>query len=213
MHSIGRIRGNAAVILIENIDDQITKLLQKLQDASPASQVGSQIVRTVAFTHMAEMRERIQQKGQSADGGDIGTYSTTPIYVAIDQMVGRKLQPAGKNFNGKRRKVFARGKKAGQPHTSRYFDRGYEGYKTEIGRNMLGKVNLTLSGQLMNQMRIFPTSKGWGTGWTNSQFTDRAYAFHKKYGKTIFGASPAERTRAVKLAAKLTNDAISKNAN
>ena len=113
MHSIGRIRGNAAVILIENIDDQITKLLQKLQDASPASQVGSQIVRTVAFTHMAEMRERIQQKGQSADGGDIGTYSTTPIYVAIDQMVGRKLQPAGKNFNGKRRKVFARGKKAG----------------------------------------------------------------------------------------------------
>lgn len=201
------------MILVENIDDQISKLLRQLENASPASQIGSQIIRTVAFTHMAEMRERIQQRGESAQGGDIGTYSTKPIYVSVDQMVGRKLQPAGKLFKGKRRKVFARGKKAGQPHASRYFAKGYEGYKTEIGRNMLGKVNLTLSGQLMNQMRIFPTSKGWGTGWTNSQFTDRAYGFHKKYGKTIFGASPQERTRAVKLAAKLTNDAISKKAN
>ena len=201
------------MILVENIDDQIGKLLQKLQDANPASQIGSQIIRTVAFTHMAEMRERIQQKGKSADGGDIGTYSSKPIYVSVDDMVGKKLPAAGKLFNGKRRKVFARGKKAGQPHTSRYFAGGYDGYKTAIGRNMLGKVNLTLSGQLMNQMRIFPTSKGWGTGWTNSQFTDRAYGFHKKYGKIIFGASPAERRRATKLAAKLTADAISKKAN
>lgn len=201
------------MILIENIDNQISKLMQKLQDTSPASQIGSQIIRTVAFTHMAEMRERIQQKGKSADGGDIGTYSTNPIYVSIDQMVGRKLPPAGKLFKGKRRKVFAGGKKAGQPHTSRYFGGGYEGYKTAIGRNMLGKVNLTLSGQLMNQMRIFPTSKGWGTGWTNSQLSERAYGFHDKYGKIIFGASSAERRRATKLAAKLTADAISKKTN
>ena len=201
------------MILVENIDDQITKLLQKLQDTSPASQIGSQIMRTVAFTHMAEMRERIQQRGESAQQDGIGEYSSTPIYVSVDDMVGRKLQPAGKVFKGKRRKVFAGGKKAGQPHASRYFARGYEGYKTEIGRNMLGKVNLTLSGQMMNQMRIFPTSKGWGTGWTNSELTERAYGFHKKYGKIIFGASPSERRRATKLAAKLTADAISKKTN
>jgi len=199
------------LLLATDIDKQLAPIMAQLQKLSPTSELGSRVVREVALNNMAQMRDRIQNRG-GATVGTIGSYSTNPIYIPTDEMVGKKLPPAGKQFKGKRRKVFASGKKKGQPHSSRYFSGGYSGYKTAIGRNTLGKVNLTLSGQFFNQMQLFPTAKGWGIGWSSSAMLERARGFEssKGYGKKIFYPTRAERDRAVMLAKKLTENAVSR---
>jgi hypothetical protein len=200
------------LLLATDIDKQLERVFVKLKKFSPSDQEGSRIVREVALNNLAQMRDRIQNRGEASAGGDIGTYSKKPIYVPVDEMVGKKLKPEGKNFKGKRRSTFASGKRKGKPHKSRYFEDGYEGYKNEIGRNTLGKVNLTLSGQFFNQMQLFPTSKGWGIGWSNSAMLKRAKGFESSdyFGKKIFSPTRKERSSAVSLAKKLTEDAISR---
>lgn len=198
------------LLLATDIDKQLAPIMEKLKKMSPSSETGSRIVREVALNNMAQMRDRIQNRG-GATTGEIGSYSTKPIYVPTDEMP-KKLKPEGKPFKGKRRSFFKSGKRKGKPHSSRYFEKGYEGYKTAIGRNTLGKVNLTLTGQFFNQMQIFPTSKGWGIGWSSSAMLERARGFEssKGFGKKIFFPTRTEREKAVRLAKKLTQNAVSR---
>lgn len=198
------------LLIATDIDKQLAPIFEQLKKFNPSEQTGSRIIREVALTAMAEIRERIQNRGEATQGGDIGKYSRDPMYVPVSEMVGKKLRPDGKEFNGKRRSTFASGKRKGKAHSSRYFEDGYDQYKSEIGRNTLGKVNLTLSGQLFNQLRLFPTSQGWGMGWSGSELAERAEDLTIKYRKQIFSPSSSERENAVKLATKLTADAISR---
>jgi hypothetical protein len=148
------------------------------------------ISKAVAFNVLADMRYRIQIQGKAADGSIIGNYSKKAGYFPP---VGR---PLGKPFGGKngqkRRSTFASGEKKGQDHKTRYFPNGYFEWKTAVGANTLGTVNLTLTGTMLNSMSIFPTSKGWGIGWANDKYTKRARWFEEKYDKSIFGASTEE---------------------
>ena len=198
------------LILATDIDKQLAPVYELLNKFNTSDQTGSRIIREVALNAMAEIRDRIQNRGEASQGGGIGQYSTDPIYVPVSEMVGKKLPPAGKLFNGKRRLVFKSGKKKGEAHSSRYFADGYSQYKTDIGRNTLGAVNLTLSGQLFNQLAIFPTAQGWGMGWSGSELADRADYLTIKYRKEIFSPSSSERERAVLLATKLSEDALSR---
>ena len=120
-----------------NLNQVFAPIIAKLE--SPA--LADKVTRIVAVEMLGELRSRIHQQGKAADGGDIGQYSTKPLYVSVKNNVGRSFgAPLGKpNKNGKRFSKFASGKKEGQPHTSRYFERGYEGYKNAIGRNTIGK--------------------------------------------------------------------------
>lgn len=160
-------------------------------------------VRSVATTMLAEMKTRVFEEG-GATSGDIGKYSTKPLYVSINANPGKSFgQPTGKTGKSK----FTTGKKAGQSHTSKYFQRGYDEYKSAIGRN-IGKVNLFLSGQFSQQMTVLPTPKGYGLGWTNTEMFNRAGAFTKKY-KRIWGLTENETELAKSLAKKYFLDAIS----
>jgi hypothetical protein len=191
-----------------NIDMVLTDLISTLELLDNGSELGSEVVRAAAITVSAEMKHRIQNKGLATDGTKIGSYSTSPLYVSTNSNVGRGFgRPIGKTGLS----VFKSGKKKGLDHLSRYFEKGYSQYKTAIGRNTLGSVNLTLTGQMMGLMSIFKTTEGWGIGWDNVDYADRARYFEgpKKYGKPIFDASQKERLLAVRAVKRLMNNALS----
>lgn len=170
------------------------------------------VTRTVATEMLGLLRARIHQEGKAADGSDIGQYSTKSMYVSIKQNVGRSFgSPLGKpNEKGKRSSTFKSGKKEGQKHTSRYFEQGYKEYKTQIGRNVLGKVNLSLSGQLDSQLTLIHTQAGWGLGWADTEKYLRAKALQdKKYKKKIWALSAEEAAQAVTTAQNILGNAFS----
>mgnify|MGYP007096683634 CR=1 FL=1 len=196
------------ITIRSNITEQMASIIKSLDSLDGNDGLGSEIVRTAAITVSAEMKHRIQNKGLSTDGTKIGDYSTSPIYVSLLNNAGKSIgQPIGKTGLS----VFKSGKKKGQDHFSRYFPRGYSQYKTAIGRNTLGSVNLTLTGQMMGQMSVFRTSEGWGIGWSNPVYTARANYFESghKYGKTIFSASIEERKLAIRAIKRIMKNAFS----
>ena len=167
------------------------------------NEMADRVTKIVASTMLGDIRARIHQEGKASDGSDIGQYSTKPMYVSVKANPGRSMgTPFGKpNKFGKRFAKFASGKKAGQPHTSKYFEQGYLAYKNAIGRNVLGKVNLSLSGQLDNQFTLIQTPVGWGLGWFDTEKIRRANALQdRKYRKRIWGLSKEETERAKAIA-------------
>ena len=169
------------------------------------NEMADRVTKIVASTMLGDVRSRIHQEGKASDGGDIGQYSTMPMYVSVKANPGRSMgTPTGKaNKFGKKFSKFTSGKKAGQLHTSKYFEQGYLAYKNAIGRNVLGKVNLSLSGQLDNQFTLIQTPVGWGLGWLDSEKIKRAKALQDfKYKKRIWGLSKEEGERAIAIAEK-----------
>jgi len=61
-----------------------------------------------------------------------------------------------------------------------------------IGRNKLGKVNLSLTGQLNQQFTVQPTNEGWGLGWADKEKLERAKSFETKYRKPIYNLTQEE---------------------
>jgi hypothetical protein len=57
---------------------------------------------------------------------------------------------------------------------------------------------------------LFPTSKGWGLGWSNAAYTERARGFEERYQKAIFDLTPEERQRAVNTINRMIKNAFSK---
>ena len=104
-------------------------------------------------------------------------------------------RPIGKTGKSK----FTTSKKAGQDHTSRYFPGGYNEFKTAIGRNKLGTVNLSLSGQLNSQLTVQPTARGYGFGWPDEEKLKRARALERKYGKKIYDLTEDELRLAIEV--------------
>jgi len=145
------------------------------------------IVRIVALTQLANMKVRIHQDGKAADGSAIGNYSTKPMYVSATSNIGNAKKfgaPVGKNGLSKF--------KSGKQKKSKYFEGGYNQFKTTIGRNQLGTVNLSLSGQLDKEFTLIATSKGWGLGWNDEKKLKRAKHLEKKYGKAIYQPTQEE---------------------
>lgn len=165
------------------------------------------IMRTVATTELGMMKTRIHERGLAADGSAIGQYSTTPMYVGVKANPGKSFgRPVGKTGKSKF-------KSTGLDHTSRYFITGYKGFKDAIGRNELGTVNLSLSGQLNSQLTVIATSGGYGIGWPDDEKGKRAAVLEKKYRKKIWAPTDEESAIINKTATKLLKDAFSTTAN
>jgi hypothetical protein len=197
------------ISLETNIAAVLTPIIAKLE----SNELADRVAKVVASEMLGEIRVRIHQEGKAADGNDIGQYSTEPLYVGVkqNQNIGRSFgAPLGKEFNGKRRSKFESGKKAGQQHASRYFADGYKGYKTTIGRNQLGRVNLSLSGQLDAQLVLIQSPLGWGLGWFDSEKYKRAVALQAaKYKKKIWALTSEEAEKAVSTAEREVLNAFS----
>lgn len=191
-----------------NIKVVIGSLSAKLTTLRKGGEGQDRVLRVVASSLIGVVGERIHEKGLAADDTLIGQYSTKPIYVSLSANVGsNKLfgKPVGKTGKSQ----FESGEKKGQLHKSKYFERGYSQFKTEIGRNRLGSVNLSLSGQLNQQLTIKPTSDGYGYGWPDSEKIKIARGHEKKYGKNIWALTEAEKELMIKVAEKELKNAIS----
>lgn len=188
-----------------NIDQVIGKLSTDVLSLRPGGELYDKVIRTVAVSMNAVVRTRIHEKGKAADGSDIGTYSTKPMYVSVDANPGKSFgKPTGKHGQA----VFKTGKRAGKPHRSKYFAGGYNEFKTAIGRNQIGKVNLSLSGQLNSQLSVIGTANGYGLGWPDDEKYNRAMALERKYGKTIWGLTDEEAAQVPEIALNVIRNAV-----
>lgn len=207
MQRTGNQRRNAAMIRISsNLNELTTALAGKIQAIQPGGSEYEGMSRRIGTSVLGIMKTRIHEQGQATNLTDIGKYSTKPIYITFKQNPGRSFgKPTGKTGLSK----FKSGKRKGENHRSKYFAGGYNQFKTEIGRNQLGKVNLSLSGQLNNQLTIVTNQYGFTIGWPNAEMKKRADALEKKYGKPIWDMSEKEREVAIEIAGKYTIDAVS----
>lgn len=146
------------------------------------------VARIVASTMKAEIGSRIHEEGKAADGSKIGEYNATdPLYVNPKNQAGISFPTIGKTGKD----TFKGGLKKGQKHKTGYFA-SYLAFKNAIGRNKIGTVNLSLSGQMSNQFTIIATSGGYGLGWQNTEMRERATHLEAKYGKRIWGLTEDE---------------------
>lgn len=166
-----------------NTKDLMREYTAKLESMKKGGQGYVTTMREIATTMRAEIGRRVHSEGKNSNDSDIGQYSKKPIYVNTDANVGRSFgRPIGKTGKSK----FESGKKKGQDHKSRYFAGGYNEFKTAIGRNRLGKVNFSLSGQMSNQFSVVEVGDTFGVGWANTEMTDRALALDKKFSRDSF---------------------------
>ena len=170
--------------LLTNINAVVGKYLSKLQDIKPGGKAYDKAMHKAADEALHATRQRIHTQGRAGDDSAIGSYSTTPIYVSTSRTPapGQAVGKSGKS-------VFA----SGREHLSRYFAGGYNEYKTTIGRNDAGSVNLTLTGEMRDSYQVIKTSEGYGLGWTDEEMNQRAAALEQKYGKKIWTLTEAER--------------------
>lgn len=161
------------------------------------------LARAVASTLLGAMTVRIHEKGLATDGTKIGEYNKTkPIYVNPDNYSGLSFTPQGKNqkrpttvstfniFTKKEKRVAI--KANNRQRMTKYF-KSYYHFKTEVGRNVLGTVNLSLTRTMQLQFGIIATQTGYGLGWGAGNYAERAKGFEKKYKKKIWGLTEAER--------------------
>jgi hypothetical protein len=121
----------------------------------------------VAFTTvLAVQKQRIFNRGQTADAGKIGTYSKKPISVS------RKNQP----------------RQTGKT----YFPGGYAQFKSAIGKNP-GFVNLRLTDQMMLDYTLqILGNDTYGFGFNNDFNYDKSQWAEERFDKNIFDESTAE---------------------
>lgn len=189
-----------------DIGGTIASLNGKIERILPGGAQYESLQRTVGTSLLGDVKTRIHENGLASDGTKIGSYSTKPMYVSVKANVGRSFgRPIGKTGLSK----FKSGDKKGKDHTSRYFPGGYNQYKTVIGRNRLGSVNLSLSGTLNNQLTLQATERGYGIGWANAELYKRAKALEKKYGKPIWKLTDEETGKTISIAKNFVYRALS----
>jgi len=166
--------------------------LKALEGLSKKGGLQDQVVRKVALGALTDVRMRVFTEGKDSNSSKIGNYSTRAGYFTT-RGIGKGLSARGKTGRTKF--------KNGRSLKTRYFADGYSGWKTAIGRNTLGSVNLNLSGSMRNNFQLFKTSSGWGIGWSSDKLVERARHFEtKKYNKAIWMLTKKEQKEASRIA-------------
>lgn len=153
---------------------------------------GKFIYDCVSTVH-GEQVDRIFLLGEASDGRKIGRYSEkeTGIYVNPLTQSPKKFPVRGKTGKTK----FASGKKAGQPHRTRWF-KNYKAFRQQIGRQV-SYVNLqlttNLSSDYANSLRVKGnTVQSLVKGKKNVAKFEGSI---KRYGKRVWKLSKAEKLR------------------
>lgn len=169
-------------------------------------------LKLAASTAHKDVTQRIFEKGQNSNGGNIGQYDTkTPLYVNPNTNAGsaKKLgKPAGKHGDT----VF----KSGKPHKTVYVQ-NYKDYRNRIGRR-IDKVNLVLSGDLQsdftNGRKNNPipkkiTQHEYAVTLSRAKNADKVDGIERKYGE-IFSHTKDEIAKFVKIADLEFKNALSR---
>lgn len=183
-----------------NIQTEIRDIIFDLEGATNIDEIS----RVGAEQLIGDMIRRIHYEGKAANGGAIGQYSQKPIYVSVSAFV-RKKGKVGKSEHGKpikgQRTLKPKGKfnngdkfKNGKTRKSRYFEDGYLEYHDEMGNG--SKVNLTLTGNLSNDLKIGKAGKTFGLGF--SEYGMKIYpGLENHFSVIIWMATKEEKDRVI----------------
>lgn len=134
----------------------------------------------------ADFKQHVFHEGRDTSGTLIGTYSTDPIYVSLEEARNRygsqiptsKLRGRGKNRRGTK---FLNG----NPRRSMFFGDGYKGFRDLMGRPT-DKVNLNLTDNLRSSIVSGTEGNVSTIDFLNGEMEELAAHLEKKYGTVIF---------------------------
>lgn len=184
---------------------QVVMNIQKKFDVSFSPQQIDMLMREMAVSLAAQMRERIHERGQDSSGANIGYY--TDEYMNIRTGV---YANSG---------VYKRGEKAGQPKDSGKYTKGKNKGKPRIkySRTNDRKVILSLTRNMENDFTLGKTNKeptkitnGYGIGWKQELNAKLATIHEQRYKKKIFTPTKTERLQIMKIANDFVKDRAGK---
>lgn len=179
----------------DNIAQVLSNIEGKLKKASDVSKLN----RTIGTYLKASNLRRIHNEGLGVNGSPIGAYSVKPIYVNPKNSP-RKFAPKGKTgrtffiTNKADRKKFESRygiRVSGLMHRTKYFAAGYFGFRAAIGREV-SVVNLQLSGKLLKDWLMEQQENAFIIGFRSRYGTKISEGNEKRFGKKIWGVSPAD---------------------
>lgn len=173
-----------------NISQVVVQLKSQLTEAA-----SDQMLRTVAFAVLPEIKKRVHVEGKASDGTQIGTYSAsymalrTGNYANADKF--KKGKNAGKNKNAgtftdrtirlnKQTGTFTGEDKVGKARPNYH-------------RSTDTKVILSLTRQMENDLSVFPVSGGYGIGYNNQFNYEKSQWNEKTYKKRIWSLTEGEK--------------------
>ncbi len=153
-------------------------LIEKLKDKARAN-----IFVPATTRLLGEVKNRIQLDGENTSGGQIGQYSTEPMYATREQFDrGSSFKPQGKKQvvnNGQRTK-----KTKGPDRKSMYLPGGYKELRNIQGKP-IDKVNLTYRGDLMNSYQQTVKENEIVQGLVSEKESLKRQGLEKKYGSVL----------------------------
>lgn len=167
------------------------------------------MLRTVATSMQAVVRDRIHVEGKAADGSQIGTYSKGYMSVRT-----------GKFKNSEK---FSRGKNKGKIKNAGTFTRGNnvmaiddnDGSINRVGlprpkynRTDDTKVILSLTRQMESDFSVIATDNGYGLGYNNQENLKKSQYSEATYKKKIFSMTDQEKEQAIEVANDFINNEL-----
>lgn len=163
-------------------ESNISEVMIDLSKRLDGFLVDNKVVAKVAQVVWGNNIRRIHNEGNAVNESSIGKYGIKPLYVNPKKSP-KKFTPKGKSGESKF--------KNGKSHKTKYFPKGYKGFRAEIGRRV-DKVNLSLSGRLEKEFTLQPRGKDWVVGFSSVEANDLRLALEKKYNKAIWGVSKTD---------------------
>ena len=167
------------------------KLVQQLRDSAIKVLEASERAVVIGMNELkADMNERVFDRGQDVNGEQIGSYSTSPTYISLNQpsqFRASSLKGKGKNSNDPKFKN-------GKSRKSQYMAGGYKEFRQVVGRQNQF-VDLRLTGALRGSLTIGTRQSGIELSIRGSAEVTKAEGNEERFGKTIFEATPDEINR------------------
>lgn len=169
---------------------QVIKLLAGKLTAAASDQM----LRTVAFAVLPEVKKRVHVDGKDSNGQQIGTYS--PGYMALrtgnyaNSDKFKKGKNVGKNKNAGTNTV------TGKPRPNYH-------------RTGDTKIVLSLTRQMENDLSVFPVGAGYGIGYNNPFNYQKSQWNEATYRKRIWALTAEEKGLAIKVAEEFIKTQLS----
>jgi hypothetical protein len=188
---------DAMIQYTSNVSQVVRLAVKKVEGLA-----SDQLLRTVAFAVLPELKKRVHIDGKASDGSQIGTYS--PSYMALRT---GNYQNADKHKKGKNK---GKNKNAGT-----FTDRTIRLNKqtgTFTGEDKVGKarpnyhrsndtkVILSLTRQMENDLSVIPVGQGYGIGYSNKFNFQKSQWNESTYRKRIWALTQGEKDLAKKVA-------------
>ena len=193
-------------IQIKNNSTQVLNKIANAANKKLAREGIDQMLREVATTLAAEVRERVHEQGLDSNGQAIGTYSTGYMVKRTGSYKNAGKNDAGFATKGSKSVFSIKKKKAVKTKKSK---------RILYNRTNDTKVILSLTRQMENDFstgaknkNVSKISGGYGIGWKNEINFKKAEWNETRYKKKIFNLTAGEKDLALKLANEIIKDKV-----